>query len=210
MAEITPRIAAEGAVWAAALGARLRGGAGPAASLYVGAGMAELPVVLMEALDLGRMVTIANLRRDECAQLDAALREVGVAPATLAFRAEDAVDVARACGPVSHVSVVSVLTDPETYPVCSGLSYGRLPPVLVDLGAFERERASIRALLDAVLGAFALPGLVSTTGDEVPWFLDWAARAPVAPEVTVEEDELPSAVVGDPIGFLRIRESENT
>ena len=50
--------AEDGFLWAEALGKRLRELAGPNLSLYVGAGLAELPALLMETCDLERKLMV--------------------------------------------------------------------------------------------------------------------------------------------------------
>lgn len=197
------RIVEDGAVWAEALAARLGRLEGPKASLYVGAGIAELPVLLVEALDLERRLIATNLRAEECDCLNRTLRRIGVDRRRLELVARDPREAVPADFAATHVSIVSVLTDPETWPSASAITYGRLPPVLLDTKAFERERKAIRALVDASLARLALPGLVTTTGEETPWILDWAV--PRGIDVEVDDLELRAAVVGDPIGFLRLR-----
>ena len=203
-ADRAPEIVRTGRAWSVAAARRLAEVS--AGSLYVGAGLAELPVLLTEAVDLGREVVVANLRGRECELLNAALRAADVDPDRLQFVAADAGSVVdgRRFG---HVSMVSVLTDPETYPVVSDVSYGRVEPVRLDLAAFEQERATIRALVATCLDALERPGLVTTTADEVSWFLDWAARADAV--VEADDEVIESVVVGDPIGFLRVRDAES-
>jgi hypothetical protein len=187
-----------GGAWAKALQQRLAGGG---RSLYVGAGIAELTAMLAEIEELGRTVVATNLRARECELLGRALAAAGVPPERLRIEAVDA-RAAAARGTFDHVAVVSVLTDPETWPVVSGVAYGRLPPVLLDIAAFEAERRSIRELVAAVCSALTLPGWVTTTVEEVSWFADWAEGRAV---VEADDEILESALVGDPIGFLQLR-----
>ncbi|HET6677192.1 MAG TPA: hypothetical protein VFH05_02920, partial [Nitrospira sp.] len=104
-----------------ALLARLKPGG---RSLYVGAGVAELPAMVIESLDLYRSVLPYNLRRREVALLNRACRAL-----PLRFYA---VDAARASGPFDHLWIVSVLNDPERFPQLAALSYGRAVPVTFD------------------------------------------------------------------------------
>lgn len=97
------------------------------ASLWVGAGVAELPVMLAEATLRRRVVVAANLIAAECAVLN---RGLAVAAPAVGFRylPEDA----RTAGGerrFDHLGCVSVFTDPERWPILSGVAYGRLPPV---------------------------------------------------------------------------------
>lgn len=197
-----PRIIEEGFVWADALAKRLRPLAGPKTSLYVGAGIAELPALLTEACDLERKLVVTNLREAECTLLNDALRRCGVAPNRLSFLARDVVECVSG-REVSHVSLVSVITDPETYPTVSGLEYGRLPCVMLDVEAFEQERTQIRETLDRVLGTLG-KGLITTTAEETAWVLDWAGRQTPPRAITPDDVSIETAVVGDPIGFLHV------
>ena len=200
-----PRILDDGRAWCAALASRLERGDGQK-SLYVGAGIAELPALLAEALDLGRSLVVTNLRTEECELLNRVLVRHGVKRQQLEFCDLDA-KVAVESGPFSHVSMVSVLTDPDSFPQASGLAYGTLPPVLLDTKAFERERGSIRSLLDALLGALTVPGAwVTTTAEETPWLLERAAASGLA--LAPDDEMLNTAVVGDPIGFLKLTQKD--
>src|SRR5689334_17406284 len=86
-------------------------------SLYVGAGVAELPSLIVEACDLGRQVFPYNLRCVEVASLNRTCRGLPVR-----FRCQDA---ARMSGTFDHLWMVSVLNDPERFPQLAPLSYGR-------------------------------------------------------------------------------------
>ncbi len=187
-----------GKTWASAVSRRVqRGGR----SLYVGAGVAELPAMLREVRALGRRVVACNLRQAECACLDAGLRAVGVLPEDLAILPQDARELLDR-GPFDHLSIVSVLSDPETWPTTSAVTYGRVPPVLLDLAAFERERQELLALTGSLCAALTREALVTTTGDEAPWFAHIAAARGL--RVETDDESLASAIVGDPIGFLRL------
>ncbi|MEZ5964096.1 MAG: hypothetical protein R3F56_09650 [Planctomycetota bacterium] len=179
--------------WGSELRRRLpRGGR----SFYVGAGVAELPAMMVEEIELGRTVSASNLRGEECDALNRALSAHGL---RLRVDHADALDCAV---DVDHIGLVSVASDPETYPLVSGLTYGRLHPALVDVDAFAVERAHVQGLLRTVLERLTLPGLVTTTVEEVPWILAWAeARGVVA---CADDTMVETAIVGDPIGFLRI------
>lgn len=187
--------------WADALLPRL----GPGGrSLYVGGGVADLPAVVAEVVERGRSVLIANLRAAECDLLAAGLDEVGLT-GSVRVEAADAGVVAGRAGVLDHVSMVSVLTDPETWPQVSAVGYGRMPPALLDVEAFSRERAAIHSLVDALLGATGSRSVFTTTVEEVPWLLRAADRL----GLSVEADDVlvESAIVGDPIGFLAVRRS---
>lgn len=191
-----------GLAWADALARRLRPGG---RSLYVGAGVAELPAMLCERRELGREVVATNLRARECELLEAGLRAVGVAADELELRPIAAVEAA-AGSRFDHLAVVSVLTDPESFPVTSAVGYGRLPPVLLDLSVFEAERQRILGLVDALLDTLEPPAVITTSVDELPWLLHVAA--PRGLRVEADDETIATAVVGDPIGFLTITRAD--
>jgi len=187
-----------GCQWADAFARRAaRGGK----SLWVGAGVAELPAMLVEVLELGRRAVAVNLLEDECRILNRGLRAAGIAAETLTVRAVDARVAAREGG-FDHVALVSVFTDPDFWPTVGPATYGRIPPVLLDLAAFERERREIRDMVDTLCAALGRPAIVTTTVEEAPWFLHWADHHGVA--VGVDDETIETAVIGDPIGFLAL------
>ncbi len=192
-----PAVVEIGLLWAVELAARVsRGGR----SLYVGAGVAELPALLTEVLDLERTCVAANLREAECDTLNASLAAVGL-DQRLRLLACDALDVSDR-GPFDHVALVNVLDDPETFPWVSGVTYGRASPLDLEPAAFEAERMRIRALMAALLSTLRLPAVVTTTAEEAPWVLEAAARAGIA--VNGDDAAIDSPLVGDAIGFLRL------
>lgn len=188
-----------GLIWAAALGRRLpREGS----SLYVGGGVAELPALVMEALDLHRSLRIANLRSAECEILNRSLAGAGLAD-RIRFTAGEVSDLLdEDPGKFDHLSLVSVLDDPETYPLVSGVTYGRIPPVLLDMESFCQERDEVRQLVTTLFDAAKAPFLVTTTAEEVPWFLHEAEARNLL--VEADDETVETALVGDPIGFLRV------
>jgi hypothetical protein len=163
-------------------------------SLYVGAGVAELPALIMETMERDRAVEPYNLRRTEVVTLNRACRSVPVT-----FRA---VDAGRAKGLFDHLWMVSVLNDPERFPHLSPLSYGRSNPLTLDPVKFNRERRIVRALVACCMGKLAKPGLVTTTTEEVLWIAEWCHRHRVP--YLVGKRYYPTALVGDPICFIQI------
>jgi hypothetical protein len=163
-------------------------------SLYVGAGVAELPALMMEAVELGRTVQPHNLRRAEVAALNRACRST-----PLTFYAADA---ASAKGRFDHLWMVSVLNDPERFPHLSPLSYGRSNPLTLDPLKFDAERRIVRALVARCMGKLAKPGLVTTTTEEVIWIAEWCHRHRV--RYLVGKRYYETALVGDPICFIQI------
>jgi hypothetical protein len=174
-----------------------RGGA----SLWVGAGLVELPVLLAESMVHERTVVAANLRAVECELLNAAL--AAAAPeVAVRFLAEDAATAAPG-RTFDHLGCISVFTDPETWPMLSGVAYGRIAPVQVDVDRFVAEREQARTLARSLFARLARPGLVTTSAEEVAWFLEPAAAAGL--EAEPSEQMFETAVVGDPVGFLTLR-----
>jgi hypothetical protein len=163
-------------------------------SLYVGAGVAELPMLIMEAGDLHRRVNAYNLRREEVRLLNQAGGNLG-----LRFEARDA-GLAR--GRVDHLWMVSVLNDPERFPHLSALSYGRALPLTFDPARFAAERRIVRRLVDRCLRKLRLPGLVTTSTEEVMWIAEWCHQRRMPYQVSTRD--YPAPIVGDPICFLRI------
>ena len=162
-------------------------------SLYVGAGVAELPMLVLETLDMNRTVQVHNLREREVAVLNQACHGL---PFTI-----HATGAQTARGTFDHIWIASVLNDPECYPETSALAYGRADPVRFDPVTFQRERTRIRRLLDACLPKLSRPGLLSTTVEEVTWMTDWLTRHRIP--FHVEEQLYPTAIVGDPLCFIR-------
>jgi len=169
-------------------------------SLYVGAGVAELPLLAMETMELNRTVVACNLRGDEVAVLNRACG--GDVP--FRFLHQDAGD---ADGLFDHLWIVSVLNDPERFPELSALSYGRANPVLFDVAAFTKEREAVVALAAHCLQKLRRPGLVTTSTEEINWITDWCLRRNVS--CVVEPKSYPSATVEDPVCLIRIGEQQS-
>lgn len=163
-------------------------------SLYVGAGVAELPVLTMETMELGRTVEPYNLRREEVAVLNRACRSL-----PFRFRAQDA---GKAAGWFDHLWIVSVLNDPERFPELSPLSYGRANPLTFNSAKFVAERRIVRMLADRCLRKLTLPAIVTTSTEEVLWIAEWCHRRGIP--YRIEKKEYPAALVGDPICFVRV------
>lgn len=163
-------------------------------SLYVGAGVAELPLLVMETMDLHRTVEAYNLRADEVALLNHAC-------AGLPFEVR-AKDAREAAGTFDHIWIVSVLNDPECFPELGALSSGHANPVTFDPDVFAVERRAVFALAAGCLEKVARPGLVTTSIEEIPWITDWCERRGIP--CVVEDEDYPSAIVEDPACFIRI------
>lgn len=163
-------------------------------SLYVGAGVAELPMLVLETLEMNRTIQAHNLREREVDVLNRACHGL---PFTI-----HATDAQTARGTVDHLWMASVLNDPECFPETSALAYGRADPVRFDPTAFQRERTQIQELLNACLPKLLRPGILSTTVEEVTWVTDWLTRHRIP--FHVEEQLYPTAIVGDPLCFIRV------
>ncbi len=163
-------------------------------SLYVGAGVAEIPVLVMETMELGRSVAAYNLRAEEVPVLNAALTDNSLK--FISGHAQSAI------GAFDHLWIVSVLNDPERFPQLSAVSYGRANPVTFDPAAFARERKAVIRLAASCLKKLSRPGLVTTSVEEVPWITDWCVRHGV--RYVVEPEHYPTAIVQDPVCLIRV------
>ncbi|HET8580386.1 MAG TPA: hypothetical protein VFL31_05245 [Nitrospiraceae bacterium] len=167
-------------------------------SLYVGAGVAEVPILAMETMELSREVVACTLRADEAHLLNRACDSL-----PFRFVSEDA---RTATGRFDHLWIVSVLNDPERFPELSALSYGRANPVTFNPMFFVKERERVFALVDRCLRKLRLPGLVTTSIEEIPWITDWCTRRRVT--CVVEEEDYPTAIVEDPVCFIRVNKQD--
>jgi len=123
-------------------------------SLYVGAGVPEIPPLLMEQLELNRTVCPYNLRQAEVDILNQAGGENGVP-----FSCGSA---ESATGLFDHLWIVSVLNDPEEFPNLSVLfSYGRADPLAFDISAFSSERETGIRLFGSCMAKLTKPGLLT-------------------------------------------------
>lgn len=163
-------------------------------SLYVGAGVAELPALIMETVELSRTVEPYNLRRAEVTALNPVCHSI-----PLTFHLANA---ANAKGQFDHLWIVSVLNDPEQFPHLSPLSYGRGNPLTLDTLNFDKERRTVRVLVASCMGKLTRPGLVTTSTEEVLWIAEWCHRYRVPYQVG--KYNYPTALVGDPICFMEI------
>lgn len=163
-------------------------------SLFIGAGVTELPAIIVEVLDHQRHVEPYNLRRSEVTVLNRACQSLPVR-----FLAHDA---SSAQGSFDHIWMVSVLNDPERFPHLAPLSYGRADPVTFDTIEFQKERRMVQTIVNRCLPKLTIPGLVTTSTEEVVWIADWCHRHRVP--YHVERKQYPTALVGDPICFVRI------
>ena len=164
-------------------------------SLYVGAGVPEIPALLMERMELDRTVCPYNLRQAEVDVLTQAGGEHGIP-----FCCQSA---EFATGSFDHLWIVSVLNDPEEFPNLSVLfSYGRADPLAFDTSAFTIEREAGVQLFASCMDKLKRPGLLTTSVEEIPWVEHWCALHHHTSHI--EEPTYPTALVGDPICFIWI------
>lgn len=166
-------------------------------SLYVGAGVAELPLLIMETVELKRKPEVYNLRCEEVTILNEACTDVPVR-----FECKDA---RLAKGTFDHLWIVSVLNDPEHFPELSALSYGCANPVIFDTKKFYQERQEVETLVGLCLEKISLPGLVTTSVEEIPWVTSWCEKHNIS--YVVEEEDYPTAIVEDPLCFIQVGRS---
>ncbi|GJL65452.1 MAG: hypothetical protein NPIRA05_04230 [Nitrospirales bacterium] len=164
------------------------------ASLYVGAGVAEISPLMMEISELKRSVAAYNLRKDEVEILNRACQNHG-----LLFTPADAQE---AKGTFDHIWMVSVLNDPERFPELAALSYGRANPVTFEIRQFQQERETVLAMTHTLLNKLARPGLITTSVEEIPWITHYCEQQALS--YTVGDDDFPTAIVKDPICFIQI------
>jgi len=163
-------------------------------SLYVGAGIAEIPTIIMEIKDLGRQVSAHNLRQEEVEVIHRACPDL-----TQCLQTTDA---QSAAGAFNHIWMVSVLNDPERFPEVSALSYGRANPPTFDPIEFASERTVVQAITKKCLNKLTKPGLVTTSIEEIPWITQWCEDQAIS--YRIGEQDYPTAIVGDPICFIEI------
>ncbi|UCE64096.1 MAG: hypothetical protein JSU59_02835 [Nitrospirota bacterium] len=163
-------------------------------SLYVGAGIAELPIIIMEMKELGRHISAHNLRQQEVEVIHRACPDL-----TQCLKTTDA---RSALGAFDHIWMVSVLNDPERFPEVSALSYGRANPATFDPKRFSGERTMVQTTTKRCLNKLTKPGLVTTSVEEIPWITQWCEDQAIS--YRIGEQDYPTAIVGDPICFIEI------
>jgi hypothetical protein len=178
-----------------------RGGSGR--SLYFGAAVAELPLILAESLALGREVLWLNLAGDETDELTRSLRAVGTklgldlplpSTHTLASIADESCD---------HLWMTSVLTDPDAFPALHDALYERVGTELATgRGDLAAERARADALVRELLSKVAPPAIFTTTDEELEVVRPLLADARL--DIRVPRSETYSALVGDLVRFTRL------
>lgn len=136
-------------------------------SLYLGAEIAELPLILAEHLVLGRHVEWLNI---ECAQTSELVRAIGLVSARVGVelprpqvRALSEIEE----GSCDHLWMVSVLTDPDAFPALHDALYERTGgPLATGRGSLADERKRAEALVEELLDRAATRCLLSTSDEE--------------------------------------------
>lgn len=175
---------------------------GPGRSLYLGAAVAELAPILLEALIAEREIQWRNLPCPEVTELNRALQ-------VASERLELALPrVETATGPFEaqhfdHLWCVSVWTDPDRFPALHDELYERREDELAagggDLSA-ERERAL--GLAGELLDAAHTPALLCTTDEELPLFQ--SLLPPRGLVLNVPERGRLTPIVGDVLRICRL------
>lgn len=173
-------------------------------SLYLGAAVAELPLILAERLVFGRAVLWLNLAGDEVEELTRALHAVGAKLGLdLPLPSTNALSTI-AEGSCDHLWMASVLTDPDVFPALHDELYGRVGTKLATgRGELGEERARAELLARDLLARAAANGVLSTTDEELT-LLRQLARD-VGLELRVPREGVESAIVGDVVRLARFR-----
>ena len=191
-----------GLVIAGALGEELGGRAGR--SLYLGAAVAELLPMLVETLVLGREVVALNLDGPEVRLLGDALerteRETGLVLPRIGTGTLEGVG-----GRFDHAWVVSVFNDPEAFPALHDALYGRTGDLATGRGDLSEEHRRAEALARLVEVRLEPDALLSITDEELPIWRPVLAGA--GRGMRASEGALLTAIVGDPLRFLRLGRS---
>jgi hypothetical protein len=177
---------------------------GSGRSLYVGAAVAELAPILMERIVLAREVVWINRPGPELGELARALALVAERmgldlPAPTGAQLADV-----PLAPCDHVWLVSVLTDPESFPALHDALYERAgTPQATGRGELARERRGADELVDRLLDRAALPCAFTTTDEELEIVAPRAAARGL--ELALPERYLLSALARDPVRVCRLR-----
>lgn len=172
----------------------------PGRSLYVGAAIAELAPILMEAIVLGRDVRWQTLKSAESTELARALGAVDGSLPRPAFARWRGSDV----GPCDHIWMTSVLTDPDAFPALHDRLYRRQGTTEAVKGGHPKaERARAAELIEECLFAAAHETLLTTTDEELE--LWGPAIQQAGGRLDVERTGRLSGLVGDIVRQGRLK-----
>ena len=171
-------------------------------SLYVGAGVAELALILAESLLLGREVRAVRLEDLETDELNRALAAVeasaGQGVRLPRFSTELLVDLVLE--PCDHLWFVSVATDPQAFPALHALAYNRHRP---PRRAIEADREAALGLMEDALARLDPRAQVRTSEEERE--LLGAAAEHLGRGLKWEDTGRLSPIVGDVVRTGRLR-----
>jgi hypothetical protein len=181
---------------------------GSGRSVYIGAALAEIPLMLVEQLVLGREVTWVNLPCDEIAELERVVRLVGERSGVALPVPSTKPLESLPRGAFDHVWLVSVLTDPDHFPALHDELYERHGTDLATgRGSLNEDRERAERLVRAALGSARTGALISTSVDELDLWATAARGEPALEPVrgtSAAEADLLTAIVGDPLAWLRV------
>ena len=173
-------------------------------SLYVGAALAEMPLILAEHLVLGRAVEWLNIDGPEIGEL---ARALAIASAQLGLplptpRVHQLANVEPAS--CDHLWLVSVLTDPDGFPALHDELYERTGgPLATGRGTLADDRQRACILVDHLLDRAADECLLTTTEEELD--IVEARLAQRGWSVDLAPDGRLSAIVGDCVRLGKLR-----
>lgn len=171
-------------------------------SLYVGAGVAELAMILAESLLLEREICAVRLADAETEELNRALAvvEQGAGEGVRLPRLSTELLVDLVLEPSDHLWFVSVATDPQAFPALHALAYNRHRP---PRRAIEADREAALGLMEDAMAHLDPRAQVRTSEDErelvdaAAEHLGWALRW--------EDTGRLSPIVGDVVRTGRLR-----
>ncbi len=181
---------------------------GPRRSLYLGAAVAELAPLLVEHLVLGREVIWINLAGVELRELARGLAVVGaklgVSLPQPVFESLDRVDKASC----DHLWMVSVLTDPDTFPALHDELYERAGSDLATgRGSLSDDRRRADELTRALLERAASPCTLCTSDEELEVLRPLALELGL--QLEIPSTARSSAIVGDKVRICRLTHRPN-
>jgi len=175
---------------------------GSGRSVYVGAALAEVPIMLVESIVLGREVVWVNVACDEIEELERVVRLV-------AERFEFALPLPSLApleslprASFDHVWMVSVLTDPDHFPALHDELYERRGTELATArGTLSADRERAERLAIAAIELAANGAVFTTTTDELTVVKPASSSRGRVLESIVTK--LETAIVGDKLAVHR-------
>ena len=173
-------------------------------SLYLGAELAELPVILAEHFVLGRKIEWLNLECAQTSEITRTLRAVGAKLGLELPLSEVRALSSITPGSCDHLWMVSVLTDPDGFPALHDELYERTGSELATgRGVLAQDRERAEKLVEELLERSA-PGCVLSTSDEERVLIE-ALVARRGWRLEFAEGGRLSAIVGDLVRIGRLR-----